>query len=222
MENFRVTCDGTPVGRVFTVKYLGVYLDASLDASSHAGHLMKTCAGRLAFLYRYSNLLDTKCRLTLCSTLIQPHIDSCCSAWYGSLTVSLKNRLDVIQRKMVRFVNGMSFRDHVGNKEMYNLSWLSIPDRVAFFRLIHVFKIRHDLAPKYLVENFKNVSDVHSHNTRGSGLNYQLSHGMSLARNSFAFLAAKEWNNLPQELKLIPELRVFKKRLKNYLFSRYD
>ena len=130
--------------------------------------------------------------------------------------------MDVIQRKMVRFVNGMNFRDHVGNKELFDLSWLSIPDRVTFFRLIHVFKIRHDLAPKYLVENFKNVSDVHSHNTRGSGLNYQLSHGMSLARNSFAFLAAKEWNNLPQELKLIPELRVFKKRLKNYLFSRYD
>ena len=112
--------------------------------------------------------------------------------------------------------------DHVGKKELYDLSWLSIPDRIKFFRLIHVFKIRHDLAPKYLVAGFKHVSDVHSHNTRGSSLNYQLSHGLSLSQNSFAFLAAKEWNNLPHELKLIPELRTFKKRLKSYLFSSYD
>ena len=94
---------------------------------------MKVCAGRLAFLYRQSSLLDKKCRQTLCSALLQPHIDYCCSSWYGGLTVALKERLNVIQRKMVRFIHGLDNRAHVDTKNLRDLSWLSIADRVRFF-----------------------------------------------------------------------------------------
>ena len=104
VENFGISCDGTPVERKFTVKYLGALLDANLNSSAHVGNLMKVCAGRMAFLYRNSAFLDKKCRQTLCSALIQPYMDYCCSSWYGGLTVNLKERLNVIQRKMVRFI----------------------------------------------------------------------------------------------------------------------
>ena len=88
-------------------------MDANLNGSVHAGNLMKVCAGRLAFLYRQSSLLDKKCRQTLCSALIQPYMDYCCSSWYSALSVALKERLNVIQRKMVRFVFSLDNRAHV-------------------------------------------------------------------------------------------------------------
>ena len=62
---FRVTCDGSPVQRVYNVKYLGVMLDERLNGSTHVGNLLKTCSARLAFLYRNSSLLDYRCRKTL-------------------------------------------------------------------------------------------------------------------------------------------------------------
>ena len=127
--DFRIYCDGTPVVRTHSVKYLGVVLDASLDSSSHANNLMKTCAGRLAFLHRNSALLDKNCRQILCSSLIQPYLDYCCSSWFSSLSVNLKERLNVIQRKMVRFVLGLDFRGHVNFKILHDLNWMSIPDR---------------------------------------------------------------------------------------------
>ena len=105
--DFRVLCDGAPVERKFTVKYLGVFLNDNINGSAHVSNLMKVCAGRLAFLYRQSSLLNQKCRQTLCSTLIQPYIDYCCSSWYCGLPSSLKERLNVIQRKMVRFIYSM-------------------------------------------------------------------------------------------------------------------
>ena len=222
VENFRVTCDGTPVGRVFTVKYLGLHLDASLDASSHASYLMKTCAGRLAFLYRYSNLLDTKCRQTLCSTLIQPHIDYCCSSWFSSLSAVLKERLNVLQRKMIRFIHGMDPRGHVDVKNLRDLSWLSIPDRVTFFKMMHLFRVRNKLAPSYLLPNFRSISEIHSHNTRGSSCNFQLSRDLACYPNGFAFSSIKLWNELPNSLKSLTNFQVFKRRLKLYLISRYD
>ena len=221
VRDFRIDCDGTLVERVSSVKYLGVQLDGSLSGAEHVGDVLKTCTGRLSFLYRNKAFLDFNCRRILCASLIQPYIDYCCSAWYGGLSVSLKNRLDVTQRKMVRFVNGMDLREHVGKVELLRLSWLSIPDRVTYFRLIHLFKVWHRTAPSYLVDSFTPVSVIHSHNTRGSSHNFQMSRDLGNVRNGFTFLASKEWNALPDELKLISELRVFKKRLKEYLFSRY-
>ena len=183
---------------------------------------MKVCAGRLAFLYRYSSLLDTKCRQTLCSSLIQPHLDYCCSSWHGGLSVALKERLNVVQRKMVRFVYGMDFRGHVDNKNFRDLSWLKIPDRVKFFRLSHIFRIRHKLAPSYLLPNFKSISEAHTHNTRGSSYNFHISRELSLSPNSFSFSAIKHWNELPSSLKSIDDFRVFKRKLKQFLLDQYD
>ena len=222
IENFPVHCDGTPVERKFSVKYLGVTLDANINGSVHTGNIMKVCAGRLAFLYRYSSLLDTKCRQTLCSSLIQPHLDYCCSSWHGGLSVALKERLNVVQRKMVRFVYGMDFRGHVDNKNFRDLSWLKIPDRVKFFRLSHIFRIRHKLAPSYLLPNFKSISEAHTHNMRGSSYNFHISRELSLSPNSFSFSAIKHWNELPSSLKSIDDFRVFKRKLKQFLLNQYD
>ena len=222
MGNFQVFWDGTPVVRMFSVKYLGVLLDANLDGSAHACSLMKTCAGKLAFLYRHSNFLDKRSRQTLCTSLIQPGIDYCCSSWHGGLTVALKERLNVIQRKMIRFIYGMDFRGHVDSKHLRELSWLSISDRVKFFRMSHLFRIRHNLAPTYLLPNFRAISTVHSHNTRGSSFNFQLSRELSLSPSSFAFTAIKQWNGLPNNFKDIHEFRVFKRKLKQFLIEQYD
>ena len=122
--------------------------------------------------------------------------------------------------KMIRFIYGMDFRGHVDGKHLRDLSWLSISDRVKFFRMSHLFRIRHNLAPTYLLPNFRAISTVHSHNTRGSNHNFQLSRELSLSPSSFAFTAIKQWNGLPNNLKDIHEFRVFKQ--KQFLIAQYD
>ena len=144
------------------------------------------------------------------------------SSWYGSLSVTLKERLNVIQRKMVRFINGLDNRAHVDLKNLLELSWLSIPDRVRFFRMTHLFRVRHKLAPSYLMPNFQLITDAHTHNTRGSSHNFVLSRQLSYSTNSFAFQAIKQWNDLPIDIKSISEFQVFKRKLKQFLFSKYD
>ena len=59
---FSVFCDGTAVERVSNVKYLGVQLDGNLSGTEHVASILKTCSGRLAFLYRNSAFLDFQCR----------------------------------------------------------------------------------------------------------------------------------------------------------------
>ena len=79
-----------------------------------------------------------------------------------------------MQRKMVRFVQGMDSMSHVGQKELYDLFWLSISDGIKYFRMIHLFRIRHDLAPSYLRPNFNLLVKCHSYATRGSSHNFHI------------------------------------------------
>ena len=55
--DFQVFCEGKAVQRVSQVKYLGVILDETLSGFAHVSGVVKTCVGRLAFLYCNSSLI---------------------------------------------------------------------------------------------------------------------------------------------------------------------
>jgi hypothetical protein len=132
--DFHVFCNGSLVERVTSVKYLGVILDQTPSGVQHVQSILKKAGSRLAFLFRYSAILNQRARLTICSALVQPNFDYCCSTWFSSLTAAYKTKLAVIQRRMVRFVLGMNPRDHVGQQEFRKLSWLTIENRVDYFK----------------------------------------------------------------------------------------
>jgi hypothetical protein len=221
VKDFQVKCDGELVTKVNSVKYLGVQLDGNMNGKAHAECLIKKCGGRLSFLYRKAKFLNFDCRKILCSALIQPLLDYCCSSWYSCLTQQLRCKLDVIQRRMVRFVFSRKARDHVDTREIGRLGWLTISDRVKYFKLLHVFKIRHGIAPDYLSLNFEPLALVHNHNTRGSQYDYFVSRGNANSPKGFAFTAIRLWNGLPISLKEITSVSVFKSRLKAFLSLHY-
>ena len=103
-------------------------------------------------------------------------------------TKDLRNRLDVIQRRMVRFVEDMDCMGHVDSRDLRKLSWLSVPDRVRFFKLTSVFKIKKGTAPGYLSEHFVPTSSRHSHDTRQSMFGFHLSKELSLSPNPLHLL----------------------------------
>ena len=104
VQNFHITCDGIALKKVDSVQYLGVRLDCNMSGEPHAKALITKCNARVSFLFRYSSLLDTNTRRILCSSLVQPLLDYCCSSWYSGLPSRLRERINVIQRRMVRFV----------------------------------------------------------------------------------------------------------------------
>ena len=77
------------------------------------------------------------------------------------------------------------------------------------------------MAPEYLSVNFQPVSATHAHDTRGSRNNYSISKELARNQSSFALSAIKEWNGLPDNLKEIVSLPIFRAKVKGYLASRY-
>ena len=154
-------------------------------------------------------------------SVLEPYLDYCSSSWYSSITVSLRNRLDVVQRKMIRFVHGYDSRHHIDSDHFRDLSWLTMKDRVSYFKMTHLFKIRMGSAPPYLSPGFISLLDTHAYSTRGSVSNYRLSKDLALSPSSFVFTAVKLWNQLPNPLKLIDSPGPFKRKLKQHLLSTY-
>ena len=138
--------------------------------------------------------------------------------WSRTLGIGLRQRLDTIQRKMVRFANGWRPRSHVGTTEIDAVGWLYFPDRVKFFKLCHLYKVKMGLAPGYLSRDFVRTRDTHSHSTRGSDFNYSAdSH--KFPTNTFHYTVIREWNQLPDELKEARSLVSFKRDLKRHFLS---
>ena len=218
VTDFLVSCDGETVKRVTSVKYLGVTLDQYFGFDDYVSKTCNSADGRLSFLYRYGRLLDLHTRKLLCNALVIPNLTYCASAWYPGIGVKLKNRLNTIQRKMVRYVNGWSPRSHVGKDEIVSLGWLSFPDLMTYFTLSHLFKIRVGMAPSYLCNDFSLVSATHSYSTRDSDVNF-VALPNQFPPNTFHYSSIREWNCLPSELKRVKTLVAFKRGLKQHLSS---
>ena len=152
-------------------------------------------------------------------SLVQPCIDYCIVSWYMGLSKGLRDRLEVLQRKMVRYVFGWGPRSHVGVGALKELGWLLIADRVRYFAVLHAFRIRKGLAPPNLSRGFVQVSGVHGHETRGSSLNFHLSRDD--IPGSFAHFGKVQWNDLPDALKSIDREGFFLVKLKAFLTRDY-
>ena len=81
------------INQYHTVTYIGCFLDETFSGESVALKIINKINSRLRFLYRKNRFLSPPlCRL-LCNSLVHPHFDYACSAWYPDLNKRLKSKL---------------------------------------------------------------------------------------------------------------------------------
>lgn len=202
-----------------SVKYLGVTLDQFLSGDDIAFNIIKKGSARLKFFYRKSPFLDEKLCKTLCTALIQCHFDYSCSSWYPALSQKLKNKLQILQNKTVKFILNLDSRSHVDQLTLNKLSMLFVKDRVTQLKMNHVFNIFNKLSTPYLSQNFQLFSDIHGYATRNSPCNFILPRAKGQACNTFYFTGIQEWNSLPTQIKIIINSNTFKCAIKHHLSS---
>ena len=88
----------------------------------------------------------------LVMSFIQCHFDYACSFWYPGLSKVLKNKLQVTQNKIMRFILNMDSMAHVGPDVIKSLGWLPVSKRVDKIILNHVFKVKLGQSPDYMVD----------------------------------------------------------------------
>ena len=82
-NNMSIRIDDHEINRVHSVKCLGLYIDRHLTWSLNIGKLCKKISSAIGALKRIRSCITTKTAIQVCSALIQPHFDYCCSVWDG-------------------------------------------------------------------------------------------------------------------------------------------
>lgn len=214
---FSIVCNGIIIESKSYVKYLGVILDNFLSGEYIVDNIINKANQRLKFLYRYKSCLSEQSRKTLCTALIQCHLDYACSCWYEGLSKKLKDKLQIIQNKIIRFIFDMHPRQRLKISNFEKVGFLNISNRVTQLRLNHVFNIFHNQSPDYLKQYFSRTCSTR--NTRSCNFNFFVPRVKNTESSSFYFNGIKNWNTLPDSIKSIDNKAKFKFEVKRHLMS---
>ena len=120
-----------------------------------------------------------------------------------------------MQNKLIRFVLDLHHRSSIHNIHFKTLNWLPVSKRVEEITLLHVFKVRKGLAPKYMMEQFVEAVSTHSHDARFSRSGcFAVPRVGTHERKSFTYVGCNLWNRLSNNIKSISCLSPFKVNLK--------
>ena len=119
---------------------------------------------QLKFLYRQNEFLNPKLHRLLYKSLIQPHFDYTCISWYLLIKGKMRNKLQLIQNKYIRFCLKLNSRQDVGTKEFEETNWLPTKERVEQRIITKVFNYWKGTSPLYVNELF--TPSWNTYNTR--------------------------------------------------------
>lgn len=101
------------------------------------------------------------------------------------------------------------------------LKWLSVKQRIVMNMLIFVFKIRNNIMPKYLTRYICYIKDIQPYNLRNRN-DFRLPNFLnSSGQNSLIYRGFKLFNQLPNDVKNLTNLKMFKKCVVQFVKTKF-
>lgn len=186
-------------------KFLGVFLDPSLNWNAHVDYLSNSLSKNIYALRQLSNSVSKESLRSAYFALFHSRLSYATLAWGHSAG---KHRLFGLQRKAVRIVGGVGYRDET--KTLYiNLKILTFPSIYAFQCLEYVHNHLY---------NFHTHADKHDYNTRNKNNLYPEFTRLTRAQTGTSYYGIKLYNEIPDYVKILPPTK-FKIKLKDFLIK---
>ena len=137
-----------------------------------------------------------------------------CAAVWDSSGIGCKGYLDKLNRRAVCIIKGRS----IGADKLHTVfSWPNLQARRDYLKCDLVYKSLHNLAPAYLLTEFKYAHQIHSYNTRHHELLRLLLVKTAKYQGSFRLNGARAFNALPPKIRNAVDLKEFKILAKHHL-----
>ena len=198
------------------VTYLGCIFDETISGESMANKLVSKVNARLKFLDPKNKYLTPNLGRLLCNALIQLHFDYAYSRWYLNLSKKLKNRIQTLQNKCIRFCLQLDKMSHISQKEFETINWLPIKERYNQCVNSIAFKYFDNQCPHYLNEVFMKAPESSSSLRNSYQKLQQPFHKTNTGQNALSFIGLALWNKVPEKIKRTTNLNTFKHNLKKH------
>ena len=216
---FQVFINEQPILRVSETMFLGVLLDDNLTWKSHISLTANKLSKSIGIIHKSRFFLSTHSLRTLYTSMILPYLYYCNLAWAGTYKSNLQ-RIVTLQKRALRIVSNSTYIAHTGPifKELKLLKFHDIHSfQLGFF----MFSFKNSTLPSKFNNFFLLNSQIHNYNTRNAQ-SFRLPLCRTNTRKfSIYFQGPNFYNSLTSDITSSPSSASFKRKLKEFLLSRY-
>lgn len=216
VSNPSIDFQGSSLVPTDSARNLGVIIDSNLTFQKQISKVCQISFFQIRQLRAIRPYLDMNTAVMLANALVSSRLDFCNSLYYG-LPLHRIHSLQRVQNSIARLtVPGTGFRDHM-TPVLKRLHWLPVQQRIEFKIAVTTFKVLQNQQPQYLANLLTRMPDS-SRRSSGKNLLQMPFIKSEIGRRSFSYAAPKIWNSLPQSIRDITSLEMFKRHLKASLF----
>ena len=149
-----------PVEVSSDVKYLGVWLDNTLDMKKFISDRCRIASLKLYNIRKIKKYLYRESLTRLINALVLSHLDYSNALLFG-LPDSIIRPMQNIQNSAARLILGLSKFEHI-TPALQQLHWLPIRYRIQFKIMTIVYKAVHTAAPEYICDMIESKQSKYS------------------------------------------------------------
>ena len=202
------------------VTNLGVEFDEALSFKKHILSISRNLMFHLRNLRHLRSYFTKSSFETVIHAFITSRLDYC-NSLYSCLPASTLRPLQIAQNFAARILLKRSKFSHI-TPTLKELHWLPVESRIKFKVMLFTYKSLNDLAPSYLTSLLPTQNQSLSlRNSDSNNLLIPRTYQVKMGDRAFSVCAPKLWKNLDTDIKNAPNLAIFKKKLKTFLFTMY-
>lgn len=188
-------------------KYLGVIIDSNMKWGEHINFV---CAKLRTIIYKIKYLKDilsfNQLKI-LYHALVESHLRYAIVVWGGALKTHIQP-LEVLQKRFLKVI--------LSKESRFSSNQLFIGANVFDIQQLYYLCIN----TKYHCHKQTFLLPDHDYNTRQKNLHLLPKMQKTIGQRSFAYIAPKMYNTIPNFIKEISNTVLFKKKLKSFIFSQ--
>ena len=208
----QLTVRDTALNSEGSAKLLGVIIDKNLNFDQHIANLCEKASCQINVLMRFKRILDTASKLQIVKSFILANFRYC-SVIYHFCSRANCRKMEALLERALRYALNDNHSTYEQMLRTVKLPTLEV-DRLRFI-VKEVFKIQHNLAPKYLNPLIKQ-----RHIGYGTRQRFDLEHqtykGVKYGKHSLRVLIPKLWNDLPKKTKALDTIEEFKAAISSW------
>ena len=190
-------------------KFLGLQIDSKLNWKAHVHNLSKKLNSSLFALRVLHTKIDAASIKQIYFAVFQSHLSYGILFW-GNSSVSNVNRLLLIQKKVIRLLAGLSYRESC-REAFVQLKIMTVVNLYLYVILLYV---------ENNLEKFNANSANHSYGTRAKNMYIRPpSHKTCIYEKSVSYYGISLYNTLHNSFKIKTDNRTFKTKLHTFLLK---
>ena len=198
-----------------TITNLGIIFDREISFNYQINQLCRTSFFLLRNLFKIRKYLTDEATSKVVHAFVTTKLEYCNHLYFG-LPKYQVNKMQRVQNTAARLVTRLSKHDHV-TPLLQQLHWLPVSYRVVFKILLLVYKARHGLCPGYVSELLQERKSSPALRSSSPGLlATPTSRTKTNGERTFSVSAPKLWNGLPNHVRNVGTLPLFKKNRKTF------